>query len=262
MQLTDKVAIVTGGSRGIGRAISHRLAEAGAHVIIASTTLDVAETVATEIQAAGGSAKAIQTNVTNFASVKNTIVETLNLFGHIDILVNNAGGSARGKMSLFCESEEDTWDHVLNTNLKGVMYFCRGVINHMLERKQGSIVNIASVAGINGIAGQVDYSASKGAVIAFSSALAKETITLGVRVNCVSPGPTTSDAGRNIAPKMKKSLAYQTLGNATGFGHFAEPDDIAKLVTLLASDDGKFISGQNYPVCGLMNLGFNANVLG
>ncbi|HEY8385088.1 MAG TPA: 3-oxoacyl-ACP reductase family protein [Porticoccaceae bacterium] len=255
MKLKDQVAIVTGGSRGIGKGISLKLAEEGAHVVIASTSLEPALAAVEEVKSLGGSAQAIQTDVSSFDSVKQAVAQTLAECGRIDILVNNAGGSARGKMSLFCASEEETWQHVLGTNLMGVFHTCRAVINHMLERGSGSIVNIGSVAGMIGLASQVDYSASKGAVIAFTHALAKETAPHGVRVNCVSPGPITSDAGRNIPPEVLEKLAKSGLGESTGFGHFGDPADIANLVAFLASNDAKFITGQNYAVCGVMNLG-------
>ncbi len=255
MKLEDRVAIVTGGGRGIGRETAIKLAEAGADVVVASTSLDPANQVVEAIRERGRRGLAIQTDVSDSDSVRQAVATTLEEFGRIDILVNNAGGSARGKMSLFADSEEDTWDHVLDTNLKGVFYTCRQVINHMLDRGSGNIINIGSVAGMIGLISQVDYSAAKCGVIAFTQALAKETAPHGVRVNCVSPGPTTSEAGRDIPPEMKQSMAYQTLGKATGFGRFGEPDDIANLVVFLASDDAGFITGQNYPVCGVMNLG-------
>ncbi|HET8711137.1 MAG TPA: SDR family oxidoreductase, partial [Spongiibacteraceae bacterium] len=157
---------------------------------------------------------------------------------------------------------ESTWNYVLGTNLKGVFYTCRAVINHMLEQGHGNIINIASVAGMIGLASQVDYSAAKGAVIAFTKALAKETAAHGVRVNCVSPGPITSAAGRNIPPEMRAKLAQNSIAKATGFGHFGEPADIANLVAFLASEDAKFITGQNYPVCGVMNLGLAESLSG
>ncbi len=255
MTLKDRVAIVTGGGRGIGKAIAIKLAEQGADVVIATTSLEPANEVVKAIEDLGRKGVAIQTDVSQFESVKQTVATTLETFGKIDILVNNAGGSARGKMSLFCDSEEDTWDYVLGTNLKGVFYTCRQVIGPMLEKGQGNIINIGSVAGMIGLASQVDYSAAKGGVIAFTKALAKETAPHGVRVNCVSPGPTTSEAGRSIPPEMRKNLTVQALSKSTGFGEFGEPNDIANLVAFLASDDAKFITGQNYPVCGVMNLG-------
>lgn len=257
MKLKDQVAIVTGGSRGIGKGVSLALAREGATVVIASTTLEPCEELAEQINSSGGSAVAVRVDVADFESVKQLLDTTLENFGQVDILVNNAGGSAREKMSLFCDSEEETWRYVLETNMMGVFYTCRAVINHMLGRGSGSIVNIGSVAGMIGLASQVDYSASKGAVIAFTKALAKETTRKGVRVNCVSPGPIASDAARNIPPEMLTKFAQSGLGKSTGFEHFGDPDDIANVVLLMASDDGKFISGQNYPVCGLMNLGLS-----
>lgn len=262
MKLSDKVAFVTGAGRGIGKSIALRLAEDGAAVILAGTSPEPLQDVADQVRALGGRALAIQTDVSHFHSVQNAIDKSCSEFGEIDILVNNAGGSARGRMSLFCNSTEDTWDHIINTNLKGVMYTCRALINSMQERGSGSIINIASVAGMIGIPAQADYSAAKGAVIAFSQALAKETAAHGVRVNCVSPGPVRSDAGRTIPDAMKKSLAYQQLADATGLGRFADPDDIANLVAFLAAEEAKFITGQNYPVCGVMNLGLANNILG
>jgi NAD(P)-dependent dehydrogenase (short-subunit alcohol dehydrogenase family) len=238
------------------------LADEGAHVVIATTTLEPAHAVVKEIEAKGRKALAIQTDVSNFDAVKKMVERTLEAFGHIDILVNNAGGSARGKMSLFCDSQEDTWDYVLGTNLKGVFYTCRAVINSMLKQGHGSIINIGSVAGMIGLAGQVDYSAAKGAVIAFTKALAKETAAHGVRINCVSPGPITSEAGRTISPEMKAKLAKNSIAQSTGFGHFGEPNDIASLVGFLVSDDAKYITGQNYPVCGVMNLGLAESLIG
>jgi NAD(P)-dependent dehydrogenase (short-subunit alcohol dehydrogenase family) len=262
MKLKNRVAIVTGGGRGIGKEIVLNLASEGARVVIATRSVAPAAAVIRDVEERGGHGAVIETDVGQFASVKTMVASTLSQFGQIDILVNNAGGSAREKMSLFCDSEEDTWDHVLRTNLKGVFYTCREVIGPMQQRRSGAIVNIGSVAGMIGLASQVDYSAAKGAVIAFSKALAKECISQGVRVNCVSPGPISSEAARAIPEAMKGKFAMQALRNATGFGRFGEPSDVATLVTFLASDEAKFIAGQNYPVCGVMNLGMNESILG
>jgi NAD(P)-dependent dehydrogenase (short-subunit alcohol dehydrogenase family) len=262
MKLAKRVAVVTGGSRGIGAGIALKLAEEGASVVIASRSLESAKEVVEKIESLGSDALAIETDVSDYSSVKNMIGRTLDRFGAIDVLVNNAGGSARAKMSRFCDSDEETWNYVLGTNLNSVFYTCREVIGHMLTRGSGSIINIGSVAGMIGLASQVDYSAAKGAVIAFTKALAKEAVAQGVRVNCVSPGPIRSDAGRTIPAEVAKSLAAQALGRATGFGHFGEPADIANAVVFLASDESKFITGQNIPVCGLMNIGMTESILG
>lgn len=250
-----KIAVVTGGARGIGRAISNQLAEMGCRVVIVTRTLEPALKVVEEIHAMGGQASAIQLDISDYGAVKTVIGRILDEFGRIDILVNNAGGSARGDMSAFRYSDESVWRRVLETNLMGVLYTCREVINPMLEQGYGRIINVASVAGMIGTAGQADYSASKGAVLAFSAALAKETAGKGVTVNCVSPGPTVSEAAREMTPESIRNTPYEVLGKATGYGRFAEADDIASMVAFLASDKAGFVTGQNHPVCGLMNLG-------
>ena len=255
MKLANHIALVTAGARRIGRAIALQLAQEGANVVVASRTLEPAIGVVAEIEALGRRGLAMEVDVSCYEDVKQAVSQTLTTFGSIDVLVNNAGGSARGKMSQFCDSEEETWDFILNSNLKGVFYTCRQVIGHMLEKGSGSIINIGSVAGMVGFANQVDYSAAKGGVIAFTQALAKETVSCGVRVNCVSPGPTVSDAARTISDEVRQSSAWQVLASATGFGRFGEPQDIARMVAFLASEDAAFITGQNIPVCGVMNLG-------
>lgn len=252
---TKKIAVVTGGARGIGRAISLQLAATGCHVVIVTRTLEPAHKVVDEIHALNQHASAMQLDISDYAAVKQVFTNILSDFGRIDILVNNAGGSARGDMSAFRYSDEAVWRRVLETNLMGVLYTCREVINPMLEQGFGRIINIASVAGMIGTAGQADYSASKGAVLAFSAALAKETAGKGVTVNCVSPGPTVSEAAREMTPESIRNTPYEVLGKATGYGRFAEADDIASMVTFLASEQAGFITGQNHPVCGLMNLG-------
>lgn len=256
MKLENKIALVTGGGRSIGRAICLKLAGEGADVIIANSSLEPANEVAGLIRAKGRRCKVIQTDVTKYDQVKQAVATTLGEFGRIDILVNNAGGSAREKMSLFCDSEEETWDYILNLNLKSVLYNCRQVIGPMLAQGSGSIINIGSVAGMIGLASQVDYSAAKAAVIGFTQALAKETSRSGVRVNCISCGPMAASAHK-MSEAMRERTPKTVLAEATGFDRFGEVDDIAYLAAFLASDESGFITGQNYPVCGVMNLGLN-----
>ena len=260
MKLENKIAFVTGGGRSIGRAICLKLADEGADIVIANSSLEPANEVADLVRAKGRRCSVIQTDVTKYDRVKHAVAATREEFGRIDVLVNNAGGSARGKMSLFCDSEEETWDYVLNLNLKSVLYCCRQVIGGMLEQGSGSIINIGSVAGMIGLASQVDYSAAKAALIGFTRALAKETARSGVRVNCISCGPMASSAHK-MSEEMRERTAKTALAEATGFGHFGEADDVAHLAAFLASDEAKFITGQNYPVCGLMNLGLNEPLL-
>ncbi len=255
MSKTQRVAVVTGGARGIGRAISRQLADQGCKVVIATRSLEPAAAAIEEITARGGEAAVVQVDVSDYAQVKRVFADIIADCGRIDILVNNAGGSARGDMSLFRYSDESVWHKVLDTNLMGVLHTCREVINPMLEQGFGRIINIASVAGMIGTSGQADYSASKGAVLAFTAALAKETAGQGVTVNCVSPGPTVSEAAREMKPGSLKNTPYEALGKSTGYERFAMADEVASMVAFLATDASNFITGQNHPVCGVMNLG-------
>lgn len=255
MQTESRVALVTGGGRGIGQAISLQLASRGYTVIIGARTLEPALATVAKIEAAGGVGHAALLDVSDYGAVQRVIAQLLIDYGQIDVLVNNAGGSARGDMSLFRHSGAATWERVLATNLMGVLYTSREVINPMLARGFGRIINIASVAGTIGTAGQADYSASKGAVIAFSAALAKETAGKGVTVNCVSPGPTLSEAAREMNAESLRNTPYERLAQATGYGRFALASEVASMVGYLASEEAGFITGQNHAVCGVMNLG-------
>lgn len=250
MKLKDRVAIVTGSARGIGRAIALGLAREGADVVVADKDPVEADKVVNEIKTLGRKAIAVKVDVSRSQEVKVMAKAALDEFGKVDILVNNAGGSARERKSLFCESTEDVWDYVLGINLKGVLNCCRAIINHMIERKSGKIVSIASVDGMIGEARLADYSAAKGSIISFSLALAKEVAAHGINVNCVSPGPI-----RTIASTFRAAEGRERLQKLTGFDRYGEPEDIANMVVFLVSDEAKFITGQNYPVCGLWNLG-------
>ena len=174
MELKERVAIVTGGTRGIGRAICFSLADQGATVVVVGRDLNKAKQVVNEIRTLGGKAVAVRADVTRSEDTNRMAKFTLDAFGKMDILVNNAGGSPHETRSLFHESEETVWDVVLGVNLKGVLNCTRAVINHMIERRYGKIINIGSIAGLMGTAGLVDYSAAKGGVVAFTKALAKE----------------------------------------------------------------------------------------
>jgi NAD(P)-dependent dehydrogenase (short-subunit alcohol dehydrogenase family) len=245
MKLENRVAIVTGGANGIGRAIGLALAKEGADVVVADIETEAADEVVKEIKTLGRKAIAMKVDVANVEETKQMAQAALKEFGKIDVMVNNAG-VARG--GLFHESTEEAWDYVLGVNLGGVRNCTRAVINHMIERRSGKIVNISSCAGMVGERGATSYSAAKGGIIAFTMALAKEVTSYGINVNCVSPGPihTRLTAQSPRSEEMMKS---------TGFGRRGKPEDIAAMVVFLVSDEAAFIVGQNYAVCGLRNLG-------
>jgi 3-oxoacyl-[acyl-carrier protein] reductase len=249
MKVANKVAVVTGGGRSIGRAISLELAREGADVVVADLDIEPANDVAAEIKALGRRALAIKLDVTKFKDAEQMAKTTLGEFGKIDILVNNAGQSARERRSLFCDSKEEVWDFVLGINLKGVLNCSRAVINSMIERKAGKIISISSVAGVVGEKGMVDYSAAKAGVIGFTMSLAKEVADHGINVNCVSPGSIET---RNVTFISKE--VYDSAAKETGLGRWGRAEEVACVVRFLASDEASYVTGQNYHVCGLLNL--------
>jgi NAD(P)-dependent dehydrogenase (short-subunit alcohol dehydrogenase family) len=248
MKLKDKIGIVTGGANGIGRAIALGLAKEGAGVVVADIDSDQANKVADEIRASGCKAMAIRADVGDFTETSSMVKTVLKAFKKIDILVNNAGGSARERASLFCESTEEVWDYVFRTNLKSSFNCTRAIIEHMIERRNGKIVNIASDTGLVGYAGFVDYSAAKAGIIGFTHALAKEVASYGINVNAVAPGPTATRV-------MLSKLSGDTFKQRIGLGRLAKPEEIAAMVVFLTTEDADFITGQVIPVCGLSNLG-------
>ncbi len=206
MKLENRVAIVTGGANGIGRAISLALAKEGADVVVADIEIEPANEVANEIKALGRRAIAIKTDVSKSEEVKQMAKTTLGEFVQIDILVNSAGGSARERGTLFHESIEEVWDYVLGINLKGVLNCTRAVINHMIERRSGKIVSIASTAGIHGRAGTADYSAAKAGIIGFSMALATEVAAYGMNIS----RPTFHRVLESARSKLADALSIWT----------------------------------------------------
>ena len=248
MKLKDKIGIVTGGANGIGRAIAMALAKEGASVVVADIDSDQANKVAEEIKALGCKAMAIRTDVTKFNEASSMAKAVLETFKKVDILVNNAGGSARERATLFCESTEEVWDYVFRTNLKSTFNCSRAIIEHMIQRRGGKIVNIASDTGLVGYAGFVDYSAAKAGIIGFTHALAKEVASYGINVNAVAPGPTATRV-------MLASLPGDKFKQRIGLGRLGKPEEIAAMVVFLTTEDANFITGQVIPVCGLSNLG-------
>lgn len=246
MKLSDRIALVTGSASGIGRGIALELAGEGANIIVADLNLDGAGKVVDEIKALGRQAIAIKVDVRSSSETNNMFKVAVERFGWIDILVNNAGGSARERATLFHQSTEEVWDYVLGINLKGVLNCSRAVINHMMERKKGVIINTASVAGLVGSPGRADYSAAKGGIIAFTKAVAKEVAGYGVRVVAVSPGVIETPMMQHIPRAHLEEL----LKNVPPVGRNGKPEDIAHMVAFLASDDASFITGHNFIVDG------------
>jgi len=241
---------VTGAASGIGRAIALKLAKEGAEVVVADIDIENANKVVDEIKTGSRKAIAMKVDVTKSEETDRMAKATLDEFGKIDILVNNAGGSAREKNRLFHESKEEMWDWTINLNLKSTLLCTRAVIEHMIQRRSGKIVNIGSIHGMMGQVKMADYCAVKGAVIAFTKVLAKEVGSYGINVNCVSPGTIATQALLQFADEVvegRKKLTY--------LDRLGEPEDVANMVAFLASDEAGFMTGQNIPVCGARNLG-------
>lgn len=249
MKLKDRVAIVTGAGQGIGRAIALELAGEGAKICVADLNLETAGKVAEEIKARGKQAMAAKVDITSLDQCEKMVKDTIAAFGCIDILVNNVGWD---KMELFIQSEPATWDKVIAINFRGPINCFKAILPHMIERKYGKIVSIASDAGRVGSSGEAVYSGTKGGIIAFSKTIAREVARYGINVNCVSPGPTDTPffaavAGDNpaIAEGLKKAIPLRRL---------ARPEDIAGAVAFLATDAAGYITGQVLSVSGGLNM--------
>lgn len=242
--LNGKVAVVTGASRGIGRAIAEDLAANGASVVINyNASADAAEEVVAGIKANGGEATAVQADVANFDAAQTLIKTAIDTYGHIDIVVNNAG-TTRDK--LLPMMKEEDWDIVLDTNLKSVFNCCKAAARPMLRRKQGGrIINISSVVGLVGQGGQSNYAASKAGVIGFTKSLAKELAPRQITVNAIAPGFFLTDLTDILADDLKeKSLDYIPLGR------WGELPEVGFLVSFLASEKAAYITGQVINVDG------------
>lgn len=247
MMLNDKVAIVTGSGRGIGRAIALELAVAGAKVIVNyAGRVDKAEETVELIREAGGECLAVQADVSQIAEVDRLIKTTLDHFGKIDILINNAGIT---RDSLLLRMKEADWDVVLATNLKGVFLCTKAVSKGMLKQRSGVIVNISSVVGLSGNAGQANYAAAKAGIIGFSKSIAKEFASRGIRVNAVAPGYISTDMTETLAEGMQTEVL-----RAIPLGRLGKPEDVAKVVRFLVSPEASYITGQTLCVDGGMEI--------
>ncbi len=243
-QLNDKFALIVGGGRGLGRAIALAFADVGAHVAVASRTREQLDEVAVLVRAKNRRALAVEVDVTDSASVAAMIDAARKEFGRIDILVNSAGIGWAERLD---QMSDATWKLIIDTNLTGTFFCCREALRVMIEQKSGSIVNLASVAGIKGPPGLGAYAASKGGVIALTKVLALENARHNVRVNAIAPGYFRTDMNAaalddpNVGPKIVKRIPMRRVGN---------PEEIGGLAVYLASDDASFITGEVYGISG------------
>lgn len=243
--LEGKVAVVTGASRGIGRAIALKLASSGAAVVVNyNGSKEKAEKVRQEIEANGGKASIYQCNVSDYEACQNMIQNIIEEYGRIDILVNNAGITRDG---LLMKMPEADFDQVIDTNLKGAFNTTRFVTRQMLRQKSGRIINMASVVGVTGNAGQVNYAASKAGIIGLTKATAREVASRGITVNAIAPGFIETDMTDVLPDKVKEASVSQI-----PLGKFGKPEQVAAAVAFLASDDAGYITGQVLNVDGGM----------
>jgi 3-oxoacyl-[acyl-carrier protein] reductase len=242
--LTGKVAVVTGASRGIGRAISDTLARQGALVAMTDVLGDAASQAAHEVVSAGGKAEGYTMDVTNVESVQATIAKIVERHSRVDILVNNAG-IVRDNVALRLKRED--WDVVLSVNLTGTFTCSQAVLRTMMRQRGGRIINISSVVGQMGNAGQSNYAASKAGIIGFSKSLSRELAARGITVNVVAPGLIDTDMTRGLPENVRNEWASKV-----PLGRLGTADDVAAAVCFLATDEASYISGQVLAVNGAM----------
>ena len=245
MDLTGRVALVTGASRGIGKAIAGRLAARGAHVVAAARG-ENAKAVAEEIASGGGLGEFISLDVTEAGAGEAAVADVVKRHGRIDILVNNAGIA---KDQLMLRMKRDDWDAVIGTNLTAAFVLTQAVLKPMLKQRAGRIVSISSVVGQGGNAGQANYAASKAGIIGFSKAVALEVASRGITVNVVAPGLIETDMTRAITES-----AHEEWASKIPLKRLGTPDDIAAAVCFLASDEASYITGQVLAVNGGMYM--------
>ncbi len=248
--LKDKVAIVTGAARGIGEAIVLKFAEQGANVAftyVSDSSKEKAEAIEKKGEALGVKIKSYQSNAADFAAAESFVNEVLQEFGKIDICVNNAGIS---KDNLLMRMSTEQWNDVINTNLTGVFNITKQVIRPMMKAKSGSIINMSSIIGIIGNAGQASYAASKAGIIGFTKSVAKELGSRNIRCNAIAPGFVETD----MTHYLKEGNAGEDYMKNIPLGRFGQAEDIANAALYLASDMGAYVTGQVISVCGGLNI--------
>ena len=242
--LSNKIAIVTGASRGIGSAIAHNLSKAGAKVVLISRSIDALKSVESEIKSNGGEAISITADVSNLESFTNAISQVVEAWGTVDILVNNAGIT---KDNIILRLKEEDWDAVIDINLKGCFNGIKAVTRPMLKSRSGRIINITSVIGLIGNSGQSNYAASKAGILGLTKSIAKELGPRNITVNAIAPGYIQTEMTDNLDQTSKdnlmKSIPLQRLG---------KPEEIASLVCFLVSEEAAYITGQTINVDGGM----------
>jgi len=243
MDLSGKVAIVTGAGRGLGWAIAERLARDGGRLVIADVDLPGAQEKAAVLRLRQGESLAIRVEVSRWPEVQKMVAETVGKFGGIDILVNNAG--ILGPYSPVEDYPEEQWDRVIAVNLKGTFLCCKAVLPVMKRQGSGSIVNIASVAGKEGNASMAPYSVSKGGIITLTKTLGKELAASNIRVNAVSPALLDTDMTQAMTPEQRASLTSKI-----PMGRLGLPEEVAAVVKFLASEEASFVTGQCYDISG------------
>jgi 3-oxoacyl-[acyl-carrier protein] reductase len=244
--LEGKTAIVTGATRGIGKAIALEFAKQGCNIAFTDLFADEnMKATEAEIEALGVKAKGYASNAAKFDETQTVVDDITNDFGSIDVLVNNAGIT---KDTLLMRMTEDQWDAVINVNLKSVFNFTKAVQKVMLKQKSGSIVNMSSVVGVSGNAGQANYSASKAGIIGFTKSIAKELGSRGIRSNAIAPGFIITEMTAKIPEEARKAWEASIPMKRGGL-----PEEVAKVAVFLASDLSSYVSGQVINVCGAMN---------
>jgi 3-oxoacyl-[acyl-carrier protein] reductase len=242
--LTNQIAVVTGAGRGIGRAIALSFAAEGANIVCVSRSAENAEKVANEVRALGRTSWACGVDVADAAAVQSNSEDILNTTGRVDILVNNAGITRDG---LLVRMSEADWDTVLDTNLKGAFLFTKALARAFMKQRSGRIINIASIVGLIGNAGQANYASSKAALIGFTKSAARELASRGVLVNAIAPGFVNTD----MTSGLKDELKAEMLKNIP-LGTFGKPEDIASAALFLAGPGARYITGQVLTVDGGM----------
>lgn len=245
--LEGKTAVITGAARGIGKAIALKYAEQGANIAFTDLNIDEnAKATEAEIAAFGVKAKGYASNAADFEDTHKVVEQILADFGKIDILVNNAGITRDGLMMRMSEQQ---WDMVININLKSAFNFIHAITPIMMKQKGGSIINMSSVVGLSGNAGQCNYSASKAGMIGLAKSIAKEVGSRGIRANCICPGFIITEMTGVLSDDVKKKWAEQIPLRRGG-----TPEDVANVAVFLGSDLSSYVSGQAIPVCGGMNM--------